>query len=196
MSTPRRSPLSDTLPTVATFVLLVTIGVVGRWGQPDWCVTPLAAVGLLAGYALPRRWAIATPLTAMLISDAMLPSYGSLGVAVAVYAAMATAPLLGSLLRRPLPSRSAGLARLTALSLTPAMVFFFTTNFAVWAFQSHYAKTAAGLAECYLAALPFLRRMLAGDAAFVAVLFGAAALAGAFSLTGAKCRETTRPAQA
>lgn len=185
MSTPRRPASASTLPTAVTFALLVAIAVVGRWGQPDWCVTPLAAVGLLAGYALPRRWAVATPLTAMLVSDLLLASYGSWGVAIAVYVAVTVSPLLGSLLRRSLPNRAAGAARLVGLSLTPALVFFVVTNLAVWAFESHYAKTAAGLAECYAAALPFLRRMLTGDLAYAAVLFGAAMAAGAFSLTGA-----------
>ena len=171
--------------TAVTFVVLVAIAVVGRWGQPDWCVTPMAAVGLMAGYALPRRWAVATVLSAMLISDAVLSSYGSWQVAVAVYATMTAAPLLGSLLRHKLPSQAAGAARLVGLSLTPALLFFVLTNFAVWAFETHYAKTTAGLVECYTAALPFLRRMLTGDLTYVGAMFGVAMAAGAFSLKGA-----------
>jgi hypothetical protein len=166
-------------------LLLVALAVVGRWGQPDWCVTPLAAVGLLAGYALPRGWAVATPLAAMAVSDLLLPDYGSVGVGLAVYAAMGATPLLGALLRRPVASPQAGAVRIAALSLAPATLFFLTTNFAVWAFQSHYAKTFAGLAECYAAALPFYRRMLMGDLAYTAILFTAAAAAGAYTLTGA-----------
>lgn len=176
--------------TVATFAALVAIAVVGRWGQPDWCVTPMAAVGLMAGYALPRRWAVATTLSAMLISDALLASYGSWQVAVAVYSTMTAAPLLGSLLRHKLPSHAAGAARLVGLSLTPALLFFVVTNFAVWAFETHYAKTTAGLVECYTAALPFLRRMLVGDLTYVGALFGVAMAAGAFSLKGAVADET------
>lgn len=178
------------LATAATFAALVAIAVVGRWGQPDWCVTPMAAVGLLAGYALPRRWAVATTLSAMLISDALLSSYGSWPVALAVYATMTAAPLLGSLLRRSLPSQAAGAARLVGLSLTPALIFFVVVNFAVWAFETHYAKTTAGLVECYTAALPFLRRMLVGDLAYTGALFGVAMAAGAFSLKGAVAEET------
>jgi hypothetical protein len=180
----------DFAATAVTFAALVATAVVGRWGQPDWCVTPMAAVGLMAGYALPRRWALATTVTAMLVSDTLLASYGSWQVAAAVYAALLAAPLLGSLLRRPLPSHTAGAARLLGLSLTPALVFFVVTNFAVWAFESHYAKTATGLVECYTAALPFLRRMLVGDLAYTGALFGVAMAAGAFSLKGAVADET------
>lgn len=171
--------------TWLVFTLLVTIGVVGRWGQPEYAVTPIAAVGLLAGYALPRRFAVATPLLAMLITDLVLPSYGSLGLGVTVYAAMAIAPLLGRLLRRSLSSLSAGVARLVALSATPAIVFFVMTNFAVWAFTSSYPPTLAGLTQCYTAALPFFRQMLAGDMTFTAIVFTICWLAGAYSFRGA-----------
>lgn len=182
-----RNPLSSptALPYALVAALLVAIGVVGRWGQPDWCVTPLAAVGLLAGYTLPRRWALAVPVAAMLLSDGLLPAYGSALVALSVYAAIAVPALLGAWLRRPAASASVGAARLFGLSAAPAVLFFLSTNFAVWASQSLYPKTAVGLAECYAAALPFFRRMLLGDLAYVGILFAAAALAGAFSLRGA-----------
>lgn len=178
------NPRPNSLPQLATFALLVAIGVVGRWGQPDWGVTPLAAIGLLAGYTLPRRWALATPLTAMLLTDLVLPSYGSALLAVAVYAAIAVPALLGGLLRSRLASAPAGLARLVGLAAAPALIFFVVTNFAVWATSAMYPTTLAGLAECYAVAVPFLRRTLVGDLGFTAVLFSAAWAAGAYSLTG------------
>lgn len=184
MSDSSRPQLNTALPQAAVFALLVTIGVVGRWGQPEWAFTPIAAIGLLAGYALPRHLAVAVPLVAMLITDLVLPSYGSAAIALTVYGAMAVTPLLGSLLRRPVGSLGAGVARWIGLAASPALVFFATTNFAVWAATSHYPKTAAGLAECYLAAIPFFKRMLAGDLTYAAILFTAAALAGAYSLRG------------
>ena len=60
----------------------------------------------------------------------------------------------------------------------PAVLFFITTNLAVWIFQSDYAKTLAGLVECYVAGVPFFRSMLMGDLFYLVVLFGCAALAG------------------
>lgn len=169
----------------AVFLLLVAIGVVGRWGQPDWCITPLAAVGLLAGYHFRKAGvAVATPIAAMAVSDLALPVYSSPWVMVAVYASMAAAPLLGRLMRRPLPSRGAGFARLAACAAAPSLVFFFATNTVHWLAMSDYPKSPAGLAECYAMAVPFLRRMATGDAVYTAVLFAAAASVGAFSLTG------------
>ncbi|MGL4513159.1 MAG: DUF6580 family putative transport protein [Lacipirellulaceae bacterium] len=164
---------------VAVFALLVAIGVVGRWGQPDWCVTPMAAVGLFAGrYFGSVLAAAAVPLVAMLISDLALPGYASPAVLLAVYAAMLAAPLLGRWLRKPARSTAKGLVRLGACAAVPSLVFFLVTNFAVWTEWSLYEPTLAGLGECYVAALPFARRMLAGDLAYTALVFGAAALAG------------------
>lgn len=171
--------------TAVVFVLLVAIGVVGRWGQPDWCVTPLAAVSLLAGYALPVAAAVAVPLLAMGITDLALAPYDGWAVPLAVYAAMAVPALLGRLLRRPLASHAAGVARLASVAAAPSVGFFVATNFAVWATGSLYARTPAGLAECYAAAAPFFRRMLTGDLAWTAVVFAVAAAAGAFTLRGA-----------
>ena len=53
-----------------------------------------------------------------------------------------------------------------------SLLFFVTTNFAVWAFSPLYAPNLAGLSKCYLAALPFLRNMLEGDLFWGFLLFG------------------------
>lgn len=170
---------------IATFCLLVLIGVVGRWGQPDWCVTPLAATGLIAGYWCRRAAvAIAVPMLAMLISDLVLPSYNSIAVLLAVYVSLGAAALIGRQLRKPIASRPAGLARLASCAMSPALLFFITTNFACWATSARYAKSFAGMVDCYTAALPFFRRMVMGDLSYVAIIFGAAALAGIYSVTG------------
>ena len=54
---------------------------------------------------------------------------------------------------------------------------FIVTNFGVWALGSLYPKTMEGLITCYLAAVPFFRNTLIGDAFYTAVLFGGFALA-------------------
>jgi hypothetical protein len=50
------------------------------------------------------------------------------------------------------------------------------TNFGVWALASWYPKTWAGLVACYVAAIPFFRNTLLGDAVYTAALFGGVAL--------------------
>ena len=61
--------------------------------------------------------------------------------------------------------------------IVPATLFFLVSNFAVWAFQSDYEKSLAGLARCYWAAVPFYRWMLAGDVFYIVILFSCWSLA-------------------
>ena len=58
--------------------------------------------------------------------------------------------------------------------LSCSLIFFVTTNFAVWAFSGMYSLDMAGLTQCYVAALPFLKYTVAGDLFWAAVLFGGA----------------------
>jgi hypothetical protein len=62
--------------------------------------------------------------------------------------------------------------------LLPATLFWIVSNFGVWAFQSDYEKSFAGLMQCYWMAIPFFRWMLAGDVFYLSVLVSCAALAG------------------
>jgi len=166
----------QTLRDVLVFLLLVGIGVGGRWGQPEWCVTPTAAAAIFAGCYFARVWVAAlVPVAILAISDLILPSYSSREVMVVTYAALVFPVVLGRWLRRGRPGWSA-VWRWGICGLLPATVFYFATNFAVWAFESDYARSWNGLLHCYLAAVPFFRWMLAGDAFYLAVLFGCAAL--------------------
>ena len=62
-------------------------------------------------------------------------------------------------------------------TLASSILFYITTNFAVWAFGSLYPKTLTGLLACYVAAIPFFQNTALGDAVFAAVLFGSFSLA-------------------
>jgi hypothetical protein len=88
---------------------------------------------------------------------------------ICTYAAMMLPVVLGRMLRGE--NRYALMAVKGLLcGLVPATVFFVVSNFAVWAFHSDYAKTLGGLAECYWAAVPFYRWMLAGDFFYMGLL--------------------------
>jgi len=62
-------------------------------------------------------------------------------------------------------------------ALTSSVLFFVLTNFGVWLVSDLYPRTAAGLVGCYIAAIPFFRNTLAGNAFYTLVLFGGFALA-------------------
>jgi hypothetical protein len=62
--------------------------------------------------------------------------------------------------------------KLAGASVAGSVLFFLVTNFGVWARDGLYAHTMAGLAECYVAAIPFFQNALVGDLFYTAALFG------------------------
>jgi hypothetical protein len=139
-------------------------------------VTPIAAMALFGG-AYFRDWKIAfsLPLAAMLLSDLVL-GFGVYGMASmksqpVVYLCMLLTVGIGRLIqtRRSVPT-------IASATLASSLMFYFVTNFAVWAFDSLYPKTWDGLMACYIAAIPFFRNSLFGDAFFAIVLFGGFAI--------------------
>jgi hypothetical protein len=165
------------LAIAAAWIVLVAIAVVGRiwrpeWnGSPLWNVTPLAAVALAAGALFPSRVVAASvPLAALALGNLVEPEYGSLAIAVVVYAASAWPVLLGGLVNR---FRWAAVVGGAAAS---SLVFFLTTNLAHWFFVGGYPRSAVGIVECMVAALPFYRPL--GDVCWSLVLFAGIVAAG------------------
>lgn len=180
------STTSRYLIPALVFGLLVATGVAGRWGQPAWGATPIAAAALFAGvYFANRGVAILVPLLSILLSDQLLSTHDNGPVMFVVYACWIVPALMGSLLR---PKSEAGelqmpgIARFVLCGLAPATIFFVVTNLAVWVFNDMYPMTLAGLGSCYAAAVPFYRNMLCGDVAYLALFTAAVALAGAGAL--------------
>ena len=135
--------------------------------------SPVAAAALFAGAVMGRRsLAVMVPLAAMLIGDLVLGFY-HWQVMATVYAALTVPVLIGMIGRRY------GLW-LTAIggALGSALIFFVTTNFAVWAFSGMYSLDSAGLVQCYIAGLPYLKYTVAGDLLWSAALFASLTLLG------------------
>jgi hypothetical protein len=159
-----------------TLSVLVVLAALTRLAPHPPNVTPIAAMALFGG-AYFRDWKIAfsLPLAAMLLSDLVL-GFGVYGMASmksqpVVYLCMLLTVGIGRLIqtRRSVPT-------IASATLASSLMFYFVTNFAVWAFDSLYPKTWDGLMACYIAAIPFFRNSLFGDAFFAIVLFGGFAI--------------------
>jgi hypothetical protein len=174
------------------FGLLIAIGVAGRWGQPAWCFTPTAAATIFAGYYF-SRWAVAAlvPVAILAVSDLILPAHDNIPVMLATYGVMVAPVWLGRMMSHSLRGWSSAW-RWALCGFVPATLFFVVSNFAVWAFQSDYEKSLAGLAECYWAAVPFYRWMLAGDFFYLAVLLTCLGLAGEREVTSSPACERVK----
>ncbi|MCA9258365.1 MAG: hypothetical protein KDA61_04150, partial [Planctomycetales bacterium] len=143
------------------FGALLVLAVVGRWAEPAWNFTPLAAATAMGGFYF-RHWlpAALLPAAALAVSDLWLPRHDSLAVLVSVHLMAALPLVLGRVARRGDVRQRIACCGLCGV--VPATAFFLVTNLAVWAFQPYYAKTVAGLLHCYERGLPFYRTMLAG----------------------------------
>ena len=166
----------DNLRKLTVFALLLAIGVVGRWYQMAWNVTPLAAVTVLGGYYFRQTLpAVLLPISILTVSNLLLPAYPHWQVHLSVYVMMLVPLALGRAARGAQGWQQA--KHFALCGLAPATLFFAVTNFAVWAFTPYYQKTLNGLANCYWMALPFFRWMLTGDLFFLTALVGCLAIA-------------------
>ena len=151
---------------IAIWLALVAVGVCGRLWQPAYNVTPFAAIGLAAGSLFGISLAAASvPIVALVISNMVLPGYGSTIMTFVVYVSLACPVLFGSLVQRQ------GWVAVLGGSLASSLIFFITTNFATWALSELYPHTLSGLTTCYIAALPFYRWMPVGDVMWSIPLF-------------------------
>jgi len=131
--------------------------------------SPIAAMALFGGAYLGRRAiAFAAPLGALLLSDLVLGFYPE---AVFVYLSVGAIVLIGWALEK-----RRTLLRVGAAAVAASVLFYLVTNFGVWLVMDYYPKTLAGVATCYVAAIPFFQNTLAGDLVFSALLFGGFAL--------------------
>src|SRR5499427_3967243 len=125
---------------------LVGLDVVARLAPHAPNVTPIAASAVFAGMVLrSSALALAVPIAALLVSDLVAGGYDWRIMGV-VYAALAL-PALAARWGRTRP-----VVVLAPLVLSSSLLFFATTNFAVWAFSGMYAHDLAGLIQCYVAA--------------------------------------------
>jgi len=152
-------------PAARMFVVAIAALALSRWVPHPPNFTPLVAAALFSG-AICRDWrlALALPLGAMLLADLWLGLHATLAF---VYLGLALAVVVG----RGLGSRRQPVLLLGAGTLG-AVLFFLVSNFGVWLTQALYPHTAAGLAACYLAALPFFANTLLATLLWGAALFG------------------------
>jgi hypothetical protein len=164
-----RCALGGFAPSASELALalsLVALDVVARLAPHAPNFTPVAASALFAGAVLRSRpLAPAVPLAAMLVSDLVVGSYDWRVMGV-VYAALAFPALLG------MWARTRSTVLFAPLALSSSLLFFVSTNFAVWAWSGMYAHDLDGLVRCYVAALPFLQNTMIGDMFWTALLFG------------------------
>jgi len=152
---------------------LILLAAALRIAPHPWNFTPVGAMALFSGALLKdRRLAFLFPLLALFVGDIFIGLYKILPI---IYASFLINVAIGLWLR---DRRT--IARISSATVFGAIQFFLVTNFGVWWLLGSFPKSAAGLAACYFAGVPFFWNTLAGDAFYAALLFGAYALAERF----------------
>lgn len=134
---------------------------------------PIAGIALFGSVYLPKKFAFLLPLAAMFISDIFLGFHSTMPW---VYGSFVLTTLIGLYLKNHQSYFNIFIA-----SLSSSLLFYFLTNFGVWASSAMYPHTFAGLLNCYYMAIPFFRNTLLGDLFYSGIFFGGYAL-----LTGSR----------
>jgi hypothetical protein len=153
------------------FVALIAVGVLGRWliALPNF--HPVAAIAFFGGFYFRRHWfAFAAVLIAMAVGDLLIGGY-RWQMMVIIYAGLLAPVLIGRWLVHDKQPTLTIANRVLIGSLVASGIFFVLTNWAFWQFTAVYPKTAIGLVECYLAALPFLRFTVLSNLVFSSTFF-------------------------
>ena len=145
-------------------ILLIIVGIATRFFPHPANFTAIGSLALFAGLYLPKKWALAVPLGAMLLSDLFIGFY-NWKIMTLVYLSFAVVVALGLLVRK-----HKRFSTIVAGTLAGSLLFFAITNAAVWAFGTMYPKTITGLAQSYIMAIPFFKHSLLGDVFYTTLL--------------------------
>lgn len=126
--------------------------------------SPIASVALFSGfYFSNKKLALIIPILCMLISDFII---GFHSLMWAVYLSFSIIVVMGFFMKNASPRK------VILNSIWSSILFFFITNFAVWAVGSFYPKDINGLILCFTMGLPFLKYTFLSSIIFSTILFG------------------------
>ncbi len=155
--------------------VLIVMAAVSRVVPHPWNFTPMIAVALFGGARIEKAWVAIALIVATLVASDLAMGLFPYGGMEWVYGSMIAVVLVGRAAR-------GGVARAIVGALAAGALFFVVTNFGVWIAGGLYPRTAQGLIDCYVAAVPFYRNQIVGDLIFTGALFGAHAIAtGAYA---------------
>jgi uncharacterized protein DUF6580 len=150
--------------------LIVVLAVLARFAPHPPNFTPAYGVLLFGGAYLKKRDSIWFPLVLLAASDLVLTTW-VYGMRVSWsepidWLGFAAIALLGLWLRNRGSARN-----VLGAALAGPTLFFLISNFGVWLGFGMYPRSFAGLAACYIAALPFFGNSLAASVLYGGLLF-------------------------
>jgi len=150
---------------------LTALGAIARLLPHPPNFAPVGSMSLFAGARLPVWQAYLIPMVLMAITDPILgafygvPAYSK--YQLFIYGSFLISVWLGRRLRG-----TESVPKIASFALLNSMQFFVFSNFGSWLWYQTYPRTLTGLADCYVAAIPFFGWTIAGDLVYTGVLFG------------------------
>ena len=149
-------------------LILVVVGILLRFVPHAPNFTPVAAIALFSGVYLNKKYAFIVPLVLMIVSDLFL---GLHNVIIFTWGSFILTGFLGLWLKK-----HKNMFGILSMSLASSLLFYVVSNFGVW-IMGWYPHNLAGLINCYIMALPFLRNFALGTLIYTSVFIGVYELA-------------------
>lgn len=141
-----------------TAALLIAFGATGRILLQDLPnIETIMVVSLLAGALLGGPWTMIVGLSTIAITDVAI---GNTNILLYTWSAWAVMGTLGWALRNRTKNAGRFSFELTGMGILGTLFFYLWSNFGVWQIGGLYPATLDGLAQSYIAGLPFLRMHL------------------------------------
>ena len=141
--------------------------------------SPMAAIGLFGAAHFAKKWqAFFIPLIGIWISDLVINNYvysSSSSNFVWFYSGFYWQYISYILIIFAglfIFNRGISLTKTFGGMISSSGIFFFVSNFGVWAGGIMYPKNFGGLINCYAAGVPFIHNTIISDVLFTTVLFG------------------------
>lgn len=150
---------------------LTVLGAIARLLPHPPNFAPVGATSIFAGARLPVWQAYLVPLALMAVTDPILAAFYGVAAFTRFQIFMYASFLIGVWLGRRLRATSS-VSRIAAFSILNSFQFFLITNFGSWLWFQAYPRTAAGLASCYVAGIPFFGWTVVSDLVYTGILFG------------------------
>jgi len=159
---------------IVSFATITRIATPPLMGHPA-NFSPIDAIALFSGcYFAGRISKFVIPLLSVWVGDLFIDYiymhklvlfYGGFYWQYGCYIVMVLIGIMLSNRVKPL--------NLLAASLSSSLLFFIVSNLGVWLGRFIYPHSAAGLAACYTAAIPFFNSTLLSDLLYSSLFFGA-----------------------
>lgn len=170
-----------------SFIVLVFIGVLSRLIPHPWNFTAITAMALYSGVAFKKnKIFMLVPIVTLFLSDLYLGFHNTLFF---TYLGFGIVAIMSSSIfsQSEFFSNGKNMVLMGGVSLIGSLLFFLVSNFGVWFASGIYEKNAAGLVQCFIAAIPFLRIQILGDLFYTGV-FGVI-----FTILNAKAHGSQKP---